>query len=133
MKPLSKVWEMVRGDYFDIVFRVRTRVWNPALNGGAGGYEAGDYVDLTGYEGNFQVRATPDAAVMAQGVVTILEPQADPDVTGSVLLEIPEAQALLLVPGTQGFDVQLRDSLTRPKTYISGSLIVYADFTRDVP
>lgn len=130
MKPYAKDFEHVRGDYFEYFFRIRGRVWNPALNGGAGGWEAGSYRDLTDWTGIFQVRADLQIAtpVMASGVVSFTDQVAVP---GGVWLIMEAVESInLAISTTNKYDVQLTDELGKPRTYLSGNFITSGDVSR---
>lgn len=128
MKPYQHDIEIYRGDTFELFFRVRTRVWNPALNGGAGGYEPGPYRDLTGFAGTSQVRSTADAVDPAalDFTVTIADQITT---TGGVLVRATPALTAALVISAGVYDVQLADG-TDKFTYIKGGVTVDPDVTR---
>lgn len=130
MQPVSQDISIYRGDAFDFYFRIRYRVWNPALNGGLGGYEAGDGVDLTGWSGLAQIRADEDAG-STLGVFTItFANQADMNTRGGVLLTLTGAQTQAL-PATGGvWDVQLTNTLSEPRTFYKGAVTVTKDVSR---
>lgn len=128
MTPWPKDIKIKRGDTKEIYFRVRTRVWNPALNGGAGGYEAGPYRNLTGWTVLAQIRATQDSATpLAEFDATLSDQVAD---TGGVLLKLSPADTAAIPSGTHGYDVQLTDANGDVWTYIEGEVEVSKDYSR---
>ena len=129
MKPLKKDIEIRRGDTFELFFRVRTRVWNPALNGGAGGYEPGPYRDLTGYTVTSQFRSSEDAADPALTFTCTLTNQTT--TPGGVLVRATPAQTAALTIFAGGYDVQLATAgMVDAWTYIEGTVTVDKDWTR---
>lgn len=128
MRPYAKDLELYRGDYFVQTFRLRSRVWNPALNAGVGGWEPGDYRDLTGWTGLFQIRKNADdVTALANGVVTILDQTL---FKGSVQYSLEGPAAAELPGGKAYYDVQLTDTSNKPRTFIAGAVNVIKDVSR---
>ena len=119
-----------RGDTKNIFFRVRERTWNPALNGGAGGYEAGPYRDLTGWSVLSQIRESKDAADPAATFAVTLSNQTT--TPGGVTLKLTAAVTKdMVLPPTGGvWDVQLTDAAGDVHTYIEGSVAFEKDVSR---
>jgi hypothetical protein len=128
VKPTVHDIEIYRGDTFELFFRVRTRVWNPALNGGLGGYEPGPYRDLTGFTPKAQIRSSAGAAdpPALEFVCSLSNQTTTP---GGVLVRATPALTEALVIDAGVYDVQLSDG-TDKYTYIKGAVAVDPDVTR---
>lgn len=128
MKPYPHQIDVYRGDYFYDTFRVRHRVWNPAYNDGRGGWGPGPYRDMSGWTGNFQIRATPDSAtVMGQGQVFVID---QTEILGAIQFSMEADQTELLVKGDAVYDVELTDPDGRPHTFLAGIARIDPDVTR---
>lgn len=127
MQPYQQDVTSWRGDYYAAAFRVRSRVWNPMLNNGTGGWEPGPYKDLTGWTGDYQLRDDPDTTTAAAtGVVEILD-----QVTylGGVRYHLP-GTAVVDLAGPYFYDVQLTDPDGNPRTFVAGTHTFDKDVTR---
>lgn len=123
MQPAVQDLTIYQGDSFDFFFRVRERVYDALLQE----FVAGAYINLTGWTGKSQIRATPDAAdVLADFSVTISNQTTTP---GGVLLRLTNAQTAALPPGGV-WDVQLINTAGEVKTFIGGRVIVPREVTR---
>lgn len=130
MQPVLQDISVYQGDTFDFFFRVRERVWDPALEE----YVAGNYINLTGWSGKSQIRASADAtAVLAEFTVTISDQAVTP---GGVLLVLTPAQTAAL-PATASptvpaaiWDVQLTNGAGEIRTFIRGAVTVTREVTR---
>lgn len=137
MIPAVVPIKLTRGDLHRMGLRIRTKVWDPDANDGAGGYVPGPYRDLTGCSVLAQVRkTTEDTTVLGAWTATILD-QNDAATKGKVRLEMPHAVSKLL-PLTNDktkeiwvYDVQIEDPSGEPETYIGGPLRVIGDTSRD--
>lgn len=128
MEPYPKQIKVYRGDYFYDSFRVRHRVWNPAYNDGLGGWGPGPYRDMSGWTGNFQIRATHDSeAVMGQGDVFIID---QGEILGGVQFSMEHTETESLIRGEAVYDVQLTDPDGRPHTFLAGVALIDPDVTR---
>jgi hypothetical protein len=130
MIPYPKDIKVRRGDTKRIFFRVRERVWNPALNGGAGGWEAGPYRDLTGWTVLAQIRETTESAEPTATFTTTLSNQTT--TPGGVELKLaPAVTAAMTLPAAGGgWDVQLTDLAGDVHTYIEGKVTFEKDYSR---
>lgn len=119
-----------RGDTKIVFFRVRERVWNPAANGGAGGYLPGAYRDLTGWTILSQIRETTESASPAATFTATLSDQVA--VPGGVTLRLPPATTagLTLPVGGGVWDVQLTDTVGDVHTYLAGAVTFEKDVSR---
>lgn len=128
MQPHNEDFTIKRGDYFELTFRIRTRVWDPNLNGDAGGgWVPGDYRDLTGWTGKFMLRqAQDDVAPAVTGTVTIANQST---LKGGVTFsfEGDDTQALL---GDYFYDVELTNELGKPRTFWDGKFTFGKDVSR---
>jgi hypothetical protein len=128
VKPAVHDTSIYRGDTYELFFRVRTQVWNPLLNGGAGGLEPGPYRDLTGFTGAAQFRSSPDAVDPPELIFTVTI--VDQLVTlGGVLVYASPAQTAAIAISAGVYDVQLSDGVDK-WTYIKGAVAVDPDVTR---
>lgn len=130
MQPVPQDIDIYRGDFFDFFFRVRERVWDPATET----YIGGAYVNLTGWTGKAQIRATKDAvAVLAEFTVTFSNQATVP---GGVLFTLSGVQtaALPLTPAPPAspavYDMQLTNAAGEPRTFVAGFARVEGDVTR---
>lgn len=136
MNPVNQPITLWRGDYFSMGMRLRDTVWNPALNDGEGGYEPGDYQDLTGCTVAGHIRRTPDdPEILASFTGTILD-QSDPDTKGRILWELfhEDTKDLPLNPDAKtkwGYDLQVSSPDGEPDTPQYGSVTVKGDYTHD--
>lgn len=121
------------GDAKEIFFRVRERVWDPAANGGAGGWVAGDYRDLTGWTVLSQIRQTTEDATILLTFTPTLGDQSDlVNGRGAVLLKLTGVQTAGLARTLTSavYDVQLTDAAGDPWTYIAGAVAFVKDTSR---
>jgi hypothetical protein len=127
VKPAQQDIYIYRGDYFELFFRIRTKVWDAGL----GLWVPGPYRVLTGWTGAAQVRATPDAVgIIATLAVTFSDQLVTP---GGGWVTCEDTVTKLLPAGgavPPGWDCQLIDTLGKPRTYMRGSVIIDSDFTR---
>lgn len=117
------------GDYKEIFFRVRDRVFNS----GTGQWETGNYRDLTGYTVLSQVRVLEDDAAPILTFTSTLGNQADPvNGTGAVLLKLTGTQTAGVSRTTTKakWDVQMTDLSGDPATYIAGDVTFVKDVSR---
>lgn len=130
MIPGAQDLTIQQGDDFTFVFRIRNKVWDPSANGGAGGYVAGDYVDLSGYVGAAQIRAkASDPTTLGDFTVTLAD-QTNPTTVGTVIVTMDHTLTAAL-PTTGGvWDVQLTDTGGLISTYLTGKVTVLAEVTR---
>lgn len=128
MTPWPKDITIRRGDTKELYFRVRSRVWNAALNGGAGGYEAGPYRDLTGWTVLAQIRASKTSTTIEATFSVNLGNQAT--TPGGCLLRLTPVQTAALSISSGGYDVQLTDTNGDVWTYIEGTVTITGDYSR---
>lgn len=128
MKPYPHDIDIYRGDDFAEAFRIRKWIYDSTMNAGMGGYRKGDYRDVTGYTGVFQVRLTPDdVSVVATGTVT---PMDQSQVPGALVYAMSAAQTEGLPKGKLVYDVQVLTLAGLRKTYLAGIAIVSRDVSR---
>lgn len=137
MIPANQPITLTRGDYFPMGLRIRTMVWDPTANDDAGGYVPSDYRDLTGCTVLGQIRkTTEDPTVLATFTATILN-QVDDATVGKVRLELfhEDTKDLPLTDDKAklvwGYDIQVLDPSGEPETYVTGSVKVKGDYSRD--
>lgn len=117
------------GDYKEIFFRVRDRVFNS----GTGEWEPGSYRNLTGYTILSQVRLTEDDPTPLLTFTSTLGNQAEPvNGTGSVLLKLTGTQTggVSRTTTKAKWDVQMTDPAGDPATYIAGDVTFVKDVSR---
>lgn len=114
--------EIYQGDDYSQEFRLSTTDDNGTFV---------DYMDLTGSTGSAQIRATAQAtgSPITTFVVTI-----DPDQVGNkgkFTISLTHAVAAALpVTTTAVWDLQFVDALAVTRTYLKGSVTIYAEVTR---
>lgn len=124
MQPARQDLTIYQGDTYDFFFRVRERVWNAEIKE----FQPGAYIDLTGWTGKSQIRATPDAtAVLAEFAVTISDQVATP---GGVLLVLTPVKTTALPTSGGVWDVQLTNVAGEIRTFIAGKVTVFPEVTR---
>lgn len=123
MQPALQDLAIYQGDSYDFFFRVRERVYDPVL----GDFVPGDYINLTGWSGKSQIRATVEATdVLAEFSVTFTDQTTAP---GGVLLRLTAAQTTALPPSGV-WDVQLTNPAGEIRTFIAGRVTVAREVTR---
>ena len=123
MQPAVQDLTIYQGDSFDFFFRVRDRTYDVALEE----FVPGAYINLTGWTGKSQIRATPEAtAVLAEMSVTLSNQSTTP---GGVLLKLTSVQTAAL-PASGVWDVQLTNTAGEVKTFIGGRVVVPREVTR---
>ena len=129
MTPASYTIRFTRGDDYRLKVRVRSRVWNPALNGGEGGYEPGPYINIAGWTGKAQARADADdaGAPLVEMTVTIDANQVAN--TGTMFIEMADTQTATIPDGAV-WDLELVDTAGEKHTYMSGKMKVKKDVTK---
>lgn len=114
MIPAKYDFTLYQGDEFEMVIRLRTSTTTVET--------------LTGLVGRSQIRATPDAGVMAEFDVDVLEQGKD---RGKVRMFLPVDQAALLVPGKAVYDLVLSNADgTGAKTRLAGNITIKPRVTR---
>ena len=129
MKPGVCNFDTIRGDTFRRVVRLRERVWNPALNDGAGGYEAGNYIDLTGYSApKAQFRETKlDVAVTVELTCTILTQSGG--TLGGIRLYAADTLTRNMDKDKYVWDLELLNPAGDRDTYLTGVINNTLDVT----
>ncbi len=122
--PALRNLMIYRGDTFDILFRLRTRILNAQ-----GQFIDGPFVDLTGAVAKAEIRA-PNGDLVVAFTCTI-PPQNVPDNVGKVELTLSPAQTTLLPIRTvnDNWDFQVTTSTGRRKTYLKGVVIYDGEVT----
>lgn len=130
MYPAQYDIQLYRGDYFEITLRLRDGTWDGAT------FVPGPYKDLTGWVGQAQIRATPDAStVLATFTVELLD-QTVPETKGGVRLFLPDEESAALNAPAAAWDFQLTepggsgDPSERVHTYLRGKVAIEKDVTR---
>lgn len=129
MKPGVYNLETRRGDTFRRTVRLRERLWNPALNDGAGGYESGAYLDLTGYSApKAQFRETKlDPTVALELTCTILTQSGD--TLGGVRFYATDTLMSALDKASYVWDFEMLNPDGDRDTYLAGTVTNDLDVT----
>jgi hypothetical protein len=121
--PASQDITIYQGDTWDdLFFRVRNRVYNSST----GEYEAGSYVDLTGYTAKAEIRPTPGGNLIVAMTVTLSNQSTTP---GGVLLSLTPTQTAGLPTSGGVYDVQLTSGAGVKRTYLAGKVTVIPEVT----
>lgn len=122
MQPVQCDINVYRGDDFELMVRLRAGFWDGTQ------WVPGVYMDLDGWMGKAQIRASEDAAaVLAEFAVEIL-PQSG-DTLGGVRLTLADTVTKNLA--TAGvWDLQFTDVDDRVNTYLKGKVTISKDVTR---
>jgi len=124
MTPAQYDIQLYRGDYFELMLRLRDGEWDEDGDE----FVPGPPKDLTDWTVKAQIRATNDtAAVLAAFDATILDQEAQ---AGAVQLVLSSEDSAAL-PGTSAvWDCQLTDPDDRVFTYVRGKVSLKKDVTR---
>lgn len=115
---------LYRGDDFEMMLRLRTGSWDPSQ----AKYVPGPYIDLTGWTGLAQIRATEDAAaVLAEFTVEVLNQATT---KGGVRLLLDDADTQVLAAAAAVWDMQFTDTTGDVTTYLKGKVSLSKDVTR---
>lgn len=129
MQPVVQDITVRQGDRFDLFVRLREKVWNPALNAGAGDWEPGDYIDLTGKTVRSQIRNdAADATVRAEFTVAISN-----QVTlkgGCLLTLFPDDTKVLTANGVYDVEIETTATPTDTETFLEGAVTLVKEVTR---
>jgi hypothetical protein len=118
-----------QGDRFDLFVRLRQKVWNPALNGGAGDWEPGPYVDLTGKTVRSQVRNTADDTTVRATFTPTISDQVT--LKGGCLLTLfPVDTRALIVNAVYDVEVETTATPTDTETFLEGAITLKKEITR---
>ena len=124
MYPAQSDLQLYRGDYFEMLLRLREGDW---INGA---YEPGAYMNLEGWTGRAEIRATADApTALATFTVEILD-QGSAETIGGVHLYLDTADTADLQVAAAVWDFQLTDTAARVHTYLRGKVTIEKDVTR---
>lgn len=113
-----------QGDTYEILMRLRLRVWNEATQT----WIKGGYLDLTGKTAKGQIRSSKASATVAAEFTCQV---ADQVVTkGAVLCSLTPAQTALLTDESYVYDIQVTGTPTDVTTYLQGQVSVVKEVTR---
>lgn len=125
MYPAQSDLQLYRGDYFEMLLRLREGNWVD------GAYEPGDYMNLQGWSGKAEVRATTDAASALATFTVVVLPQSG-DTLGGVHLYLGTADTASMQVSSAVWDFQLTEpgAPARVHTYLRGKVTITKDVTR---
>jgi hypothetical protein len=114
-KPAKKNLDIYRGDDFDFFFRVRSQSWDAVTST----WVAGDYVDMTNWQVQAQIRKEldPDSELLATFTGMVTDQVTIP---GGVIVSLTAVQTKDLVPSY--WDLQLVSPVGKIRTYIKGKV-----------
>lgn len=129
MIPAPKDITIQQGDTFQLLFRVRSQVWDSTL----GKWVPGPYVNLTGATPKAQIRATAASTTVIAELTGVVLDQMITETLGGVLFSLTSSQTLSLVPTTTAkyvYDAELTLADGTVNTYLSGKVTVKPGVTR---
>ncbi len=128
MQPVIQDIAVYQGDRFDLFFRFRQKVWNPATEE----YEPGPYIDLTDKTIRAELRTVvaddPGSVLLASFVITKSDQGT---VTGGCTISLlPVTTTALLVNGVYDVEIETTANPVDRKTIIRGAMILTQQVTK---